>query len=203
MKEKSFEKRNELLEAALDEFSLKKYEDASLNNIIKNAGISKGTFYYHYKDKQDLYLYLLESSVKTKWEFIDNRFTDLLKEKKQDIFEKFKLQARIGAEFATAYPKYYNLSKMFSKEKGNEIYEIARVVLSGDSSANPLKEMIESAIDDGNFRNDISIEFIQKIINYMFTHFDDIFCSQEDLELKNIINNLDNYVDFMKHGLGN
>lgn len=203
MKEKSFEKRNELLEAALDEFSLKKYEDASLNNIIKNAGISKGTFYYHFKDKQDLYLNLLESSVKTKWEFIDNHLTELLKEKKQDIFDRFKQQARIGAEFATSYPKYHNLSKMFNKEKGNEIYEIARGVLSSDSAANPLKEMIESAIDDGNFRNDISIEFIQKIINYMFTHFDDIFCSQEDLELKNIINNLDNYVDFMKHGLGN
>ncbi len=44
LKEKSFERKTELLEAALDEFTSKSYEDASLNMIIKNAGISKGLF---------------------------------------------------------------------------------------------------------------------------------------------------------------
>ncbi|WP_326910994.1 TetR/AcrR family transcriptional regulator [Sedimentibacter sp. MB31-C6] len=201
MKEKSFEKRTELLEAALDEFSVKKYEEASLNNIIKKASISKGTFYYHYKDKQELYLYLLESSVKTKWEFINNHFKESIEIKKDDIFEKFKLQARIGAEFAALYPKYHNLSKMLAKEKGNEIYNIAKIQLSGDS-VNPLKKMIESAIGDGNFRDDIPSDFILKIISYMFSNFDEIFSNEEDLEINNIIKNLDYYVDFIKNGLG-
>lgn len=73
MKEKSFEKKSELFEAALSEFSSKK-EDASLNNIIKNAGISKGIFYYHFKDKQELYIYLLKSSVEVKLAFTNNQF---------------------------------------------------------------------------------------------------------------------------------
>lgn len=201
MKETSFEKRDELLQAALDEFSVKKYEEASLNNIIKKASISKGTFYYHFKDKQDLYIYLLESSVKTKWEFINTHLKESVEIKKNDIFEKFKLQARIGAEFAAIYPKYHNLSKMLAKEKGNEIYEIARSKLSGDS-VNPLKKMIESAIEDGNFRDDIPSDFILKIIRYMFSNFDEIFSNEEDLEINNIIKNLDYYVDFIKNGLG-
>lgn len=73
MKEKTFERKTELLEAALDEFAAKSYDDASLNTIIKNAGISKGTFYYHFADKQALYLFLLESSVKSKWDFINEK----------------------------------------------------------------------------------------------------------------------------------
>lgn len=199
MKESSFEKKEDLLQAALNEFSIKKYEEASLNNIIKKANISKGTFYYHFEDKLDLYLYLLESSVKTKWEFINNRLKNI--DGINDIFEKFKLQARIGAEFASAHPEYYNLSKMFLKEKGKEIYEIAKRKLSGDS-INPLKNMIETAIEEGNFRNDIPNEFIIKVLSFMFTNFDEIFYG-EDLDIDSVINNLDYYVDFIKNGIGN
>lgn len=203
MKETNFEKREELLQAALDEFSVKKYEEASLNNIIKKAKISKGTFYYHFKDKQDLYLYLLESSVKTKWEYIDSHLKELAGVSKNDIFENFKLQARIGAEFAAVYPKYHNLSKMLTKEKGNEIYDIVKCKLSGDSvTVNPLKSMIEDAVDNGNFRDGIPKEFIFKIISFMFTNFDEVFYAEKDLDINNIIKNLDYYVDFIKNGLG-
>ena len=44
-KEKRFQRENDLLKAALDEFSSKSYEEASLNRIIKNAGMSKGSKY--------------------------------------------------------------------------------------------------------------------------------------------------------------
>ena len=44
MNKNSFKGKNELIEAALDEFSSHSYENASLNKIIKTAGISKGTF---------------------------------------------------------------------------------------------------------------------------------------------------------------
>lgn len=201
MKETSFEKRKELLQAALDEFSVKKYEDASLNNIIKKACISKGTFYYHFKDKRDLYLYLIESSVKTKWEFINSNFKESVEGSQTDIFEKFKIQARIGAEFAAQYPEYHNLGKMFAKEMGNEIYDIAKDKLTKDN-VNPLKDMVDDALNDGNFRDDIPREFIFKVISYMFTNFDEIFCDEEDLDINNMVKNLDYYVDFIKNGLG-
>ncbi|NYB75175.1 TetR/AcrR family transcriptional regulator [Sedimentibacter hydroxybenzoicus DSM 7310] len=202
MKEKSFEKKQELLEAALNEFSSKKYEDASLNSIIKSAGISKGTFYYHFKDKQELYIYLLESSSKVKWEFINKNIKSSSTEEKGDIFATFRLQARIGAEFASIHPKYHNLSRMFVKEKGNEIYDTAKNVLIEDD-INPLNEIIENAVKKGDFRNDLPGEFIIKIISHLFTHFEDVFNSEDDMELGNIIKNLDYYVDFMKNGLYN
>ena len=120
---------------------------------------------------------------------------------KYDIFEKFKLQARIGAEFAAVYPKYHNLSKMLVKEKGNEIYDIVKAKLSSDN-VNPLKMMVEDALKDGNFREDLPGEFIYKIISFLFANFDEIFCYEEDLDIANIIKNLDYYVDFIKNGLG-
>ncbi len=201
MKEKKFEKKTELLEAALSEFSSRNYEDASLNNIIKSAGVSKGTFYYHFKDKQELYIYLLKSSVEVKWEFINKNIKLSPTEEKEDIFEVFKLQAKIGAEFASKHPDYHNLSKMFVKEKGNEIYDIAKNILNESSIT--LNEFVETAIKKGDFRNDFPRSFIIKIISYLFSHFEDVFNSEDDMELGNMIKNLDYYVDFMKNGLAN
>lgn len=202
MKKKSFEKKVELLEAALDEFIVKSYEDASLNNIIKNAGISKGTFYYHFQDKQALYIFLLESSVKTKWEFVSNRTKEYSEDyEKKNIFEKFKLQARIGAEFAVTFPKYHRLSRMFTKEKGNKIYEIVKIVLGNDTEG-LLEEMIIKAIENGDFKKEFSKDFIIKTVSYLFIHFDEIFYTQEDFELERMLKNIDNFIDFIKGGLG-
>ena len=46
MKEELFWRKNELIEAALDEFSVHSYQNASLNKIIKNAGISRYLLIY-------------------------------------------------------------------------------------------------------------------------------------------------------------
>lgn len=202
MKEKSFERKKELLDAALDEFIDKSYEEASLNNIIKKAGISKGTFYYHFQDKQALYLYLLEHSVNIKWEFINKRIKECPGDyTEEDIFGRFKLQARFGAEFAAVFPKYHKLGRMFSKEKDKEIYEAAKNLLGSDSGK-LLEEMIDEAISNGDFRGDLPRDFILKTVVYMFVHFDEVFQTEEDLELGRMLENLDNYVDFMKNGLG-
>ena len=107
MKEKSFERKNELIKSALDEFSTKRYENASLNKIIKNAGISKGTFYYHFQDKQALYIFLHELAYKAQLEFQSKRMKELGEDYTQkDFFEKIKLSAQIGAESAIVFHEY-------------------------------------------------------------------------------------------------
>ncbi len=201
MKEKSFEKRTELLKAALDEFTARSFEEASLNTILKNVGISKGTFYYHFQDKEALYLFLLESSAKAKWEFINSRISEYKEDSEsKDIFEKFKLQARIGAEFAASFPEYYKLGRMFAKEKGTKIYETAVEMLS-DSSETLIEGMIRKAMKIGDFKRGFSEEFITRVLSYLFIHFDDIFKSEEDPELDSMLRNLNDFVEFIRVGL--
>lgn len=53
------ERRERILEAARIEFVKNGYESASLNTIISEAGISKGSLYYYFEDKLDLYLTVL------------------------------------------------------------------------------------------------------------------------------------------------
>ena len=48
---KTFEHKQKLLDAALAEFNEYGYEQASINRILAQAGMSKGQFYYHFKNK--------------------------------------------------------------------------------------------------------------------------------------------------------
>jgi len=203
MKVKSFDRKEELLEAAMDEFIAKSYEEASLNNIIKNAGISKGTFYYHFQDKQALYLSLLQSTVDAKMEFMERRLKDYVHNEELNIFENLKLQARFGVEFAKDYPRYYLLGLMFLREKGNKIYEVAMNMLDV-TSENYYDHLIEKAKERGDFRNGVTIEFAKKILVYMLYRFDEIFdIKRAEFDFDLMIRDFDNLIDFMQHGLGN
>lgn len=55
------EKRERLLAAARAEFVRVPYEEASINRMIRDAGIPRGSFYMYFTDKEDLFRYLMES----------------------------------------------------------------------------------------------------------------------------------------------
>lgn len=53
------QKRQMILKACLEEFSVNSYDHASINRIIHRAGISKGGLFKYIEDKRDLYLYTI------------------------------------------------------------------------------------------------------------------------------------------------
>jgi AcrR family transcriptional regulator len=61
----SAERRDAILRAALEEFSTHGFTDASLNRIITTAGVSKGSMYYYFDGKEDLYGHLLRVQVES------------------------------------------------------------------------------------------------------------------------------------------
>jgi AcrR family transcriptional regulator len=205
MKTKSFDRRKELLEAALGEFSAKSYEEASLNNIIKNAGISKGTFYYHFQDKQALYLTLLQSAVDAKLEFVERKLKNYSRSEELSFFENLKLQGRFAVEFAKDYPSYYLLGIMFRKESGvNEIYDIAMSMLD-DISDSYFDDMLEHAMKRGEFRDGLTLQFIKKIMTFNLYRHDEIFEIDKGrgrFDFDRILIDYDSLIDFLQRGLG-
>ena len=55
------EKQEKLLEAATREFSHRPFNEASINQIIKEAGIPRGSFYMYFTDKEELFGHLMDS----------------------------------------------------------------------------------------------------------------------------------------------
>ena len=77
------EKQEKLLEAASREFSSRPFNEASINQIIKEAGIPRGSFYMYFQDKEELFRYLLRGYVDQMVMVIE----ELLLRRKGDIFQ--------------------------------------------------------------------------------------------------------------------
>lgn len=52
--EKQQNKRTSILDAAYELFIEKSFKNTSIDDVVKSAGIAKGTFYLYFKDKHDL-----------------------------------------------------------------------------------------------------------------------------------------------------
>ncbi|WP_249869528.1 TetR/AcrR family transcriptional regulator [Oceanobacillus saliphilus] len=62
-------KREKLIESAEEEFSRVPLSQASIANIVKAAGIPRGSFYQYFENKEDAFYYLLEAQTNKRKEF--------------------------------------------------------------------------------------------------------------------------------------
>lgn len=79
------EKRERLLAAARREFARVAYEEASINRIIRDAGIPRGSFYMYFAHKEDLFRHLMASYG----ELLTQRMGELLDRNGGDLFAAF------------------------------------------------------------------------------------------------------------------
>lgn len=66
------EKRDRLVAAIYDELSRVPVTELSINRIVHGAGISRGSFYQYFRDRDDLILYLLEHVNRCVAEFVSS-----------------------------------------------------------------------------------------------------------------------------------
>lgn len=75
-------KQQHIIEAIKEEITRVPYEEFSIYNVVRSCGISRGSFYQYFANKDDIMLYLLSSYNKS----ILERFMQALKENDGDLF---------------------------------------------------------------------------------------------------------------------
>lgn len=96
------DKRQRILDLAIDEFAENDYASASISRVVARAGIAKGSFYQYFADKQDLYLYLLQLAVDEKKAFFAGA---TMPDPEASIFEMMRWLFRYGLDFEFSNPK--------------------------------------------------------------------------------------------------
>ena len=102
------DKKNRIMDAITNELSIHPYEHINIQNIIKDAQISRGSFYQYFNDKDDLFDYFLEHIKLLKFEFWGPLFqveTDI------SFMDRFKQIYIKGIAFEKAYPKLVKVAK--------------------------------------------------------------------------------------------
>lgn len=79
----SAEKKSRITDAAGKEFFSKPYSRTSINQIIKDADIPRGSFYQYFEDKKDLFLYVIGEHIKS----IISLFEIKLRQSNGDLFK--------------------------------------------------------------------------------------------------------------------
>lgn len=140
-------KQNKLIDAAMIEFSNKMYSDVSINQIIQNAGISRGSFYMYFNDKEDLFEYLVDISKIT---FLDT-FRSVFTNNEGDLFKSFLgLYVVISNNISNRKLEIFFKNTCFYYDMHRE--QFVRPALA-------IFNYVKDVIDDSNLKNS-ELEFI-------------------------------------------
>jgi AcrR family transcriptional regulator len=61
--ERAAERRQAIIDAALDEFIARGFTATRLDDVAKRAGVAKGTIYLHFKDKESMFEELIRTAI--------------------------------------------------------------------------------------------------------------------------------------------
>ncbi len=188
------DKRNLIISSAVDEFSKAGYNTASINQICKKSNIAKGSFYQYFKDKLDLYVYIMTLAIKEKVNFFSTAITE-----SHDLtfIEQFRLLFLKAIEFAKKHPQYAALGEQFSKE--NDESAKSAVIKEGDKQSEVLFiQMIENAKTKGEIDSSVDslalsmlLQSLTGAVNkYMLNKFGNIGYEYNEDDVNNFVDSL-------------
>lgn len=159
------EKQERILNAALKEFAMKGYDNASTNEIVKQAGISKGLLFHYFKNKKELYLFLYNHFV----EVLMAEFFEELDFSQRDIFDRLKNLMILKNKLITKYPDIFNFM-MSAQLVGSE-----EIKAEMDQSKNELMQSsygrLFENIDTSRFREGLDLARTFNIIMWTLEGF--------------------------------
>lgn len=117
-------KRNAIINAGFKVFSHNSYKKSPMNEIAIEAGISKSLLFYYFKNKKELYLFLVKYSASiTADEFRKNKCYE-----QGNFFDVFYSVLKVKAELIRKYPDIalFEIRAYYQKELlvKNEVMEI-------------------------------------------------------------------------------
>ena len=117
----SEEKKQRILDAAVEEFAYHSYNEVKLSRIIKESKIPRGSFYQYFEDKKDLYIYLFEIIKLKKIEYMSALLPNPENTPFLELFRQLYVQ---GLEFAVDNPKYVMITMYLINSRGSIYDEI-------------------------------------------------------------------------------
>lgn len=146
------EEQERILQACVAEFARNGYRQASTNTIVREAGIPKGTLFYFFGSKKDLFLYVVEHAIRRYAE----RHAGLAGEMPADLFERLLHLGRTRFQFAAEEPELFRLLYNAFIQAPEEIQAALRERAGGYAAASA--EMLTAGLDRSRFREGVSVE---------------------------------------------
>ncbi len=158
----SDEKRGRLYSAAARVFAREGFEKANMREIAKIAGVSKGSLYDYFENKEDLYLSVSTHAIAESRKNIDSIIDD-----KKDFFDQLKDIFHQGLKFVTKNREYAQLYANISS-CGMEDFAKKLTLKVEKHTSDYYKNALKKGVDDGTLRPNIDINLAAFIINSLY-----------------------------------
>jgi AcrR family transcriptional regulator len=153
------EEQARILDACVEAFSQHGYALASTNEIVKRAGIPKGTLFYYFGNKKNLYLYVLDYAVTRFVEVFDHTAGEL----PADLFERLLHRGKTRMRFVVEHPRLYRLFFNAFMHTPDEIR--AEMAPRYADYAAASRERLLDGLDRSRFRADIEVDQAIELVN--------------------------------------
>lgn len=177
-------KRKKIIDCAIDEFSAHSFKAASINRIVKNAGIAKGSLYQYFKDKKELYLYLIQLAGEIKLNYLDQNIVE-----QDDFFSMIEKIIIASSKFNLENPKFsqlvVNMLESSNDPFPNEIFGYLK-----QASQQWLQERLISAQKKKEIRTDIKIDLLSYVANKIIIDFGNFIIDKYNLSYTDLSNDL-------------
>jgi len=203
------EKRDQILQIAIDEFAENDYDNVSVSRIVARAGIAKGSFYQYFAGKEDLYAYLLGLLAEAKTQFLSLDHPD---PQHIGIFAYLRWTAEISIAFELAYPK---LTRIGLRAANTGMFPQAFDTQAREATLVFYRRLVETGKQQGDIAPGIDQELaavvFEAVLNSVGRVVIDRMASEgdalardgqallEQLEVKNLFSQA---INMLEHGMG-
>lgn len=146
------EKQTRIINAGIKVFSQKRYKDAGTDEIVKEAGISKGSLFHYFRNKKDLYQYVCDHVCK----ILVDEFYGTMDLSEKDFLQRWRQVFAIKLAIYKKYPDMTNFMKNVQIEEDEDIKAALGVKYQEITSEFYTKLLKD--IDTSGFRDDINID---------------------------------------------
>lgn len=151
----SDDKKRKIFAAAVQEFSTRRFSEASINQIVKAAEIPRGSFYQYFSGKEDIFLYMFEAILKEKREVI--RQSESV-DPDADVFEVCIQATRATFEWGRLNPQYSQIGMLMEIDNSEFITKLRGVSFEG------LRKMIERDQERGLIKPETDVDLVADMI---------------------------------------
>jgi AcrR family transcriptional regulator len=198
------QKRRLIEEAALDEFATWGFDNASINRIVAECQIAKGSFYQYFADKKDLFMHIMNRIGETKVNYISPVMHN---PQAHDFFTLLQAMYRSGLDFAKENPKAALVGNQVFKNRNHPVHK--EFFKSSQAAGKAFyDQLIELAIVRDEIRPDIDLDFIVHIlislnVSTFEYYFDVIKGSDFDITAveDDVMDTVNLFIDFIKNGI--
>ncbi|MEC1521958.1 TetR/AcrR family transcriptional regulator [Neobacillus niacini] len=161
------EKQDRIINAAIKEFAQKGYDSASTNEIVKDAGISKGLLFHYFQSKKQLFFFLFDYC----YNLVADEFYKKVDLTERDFFKRIRQAVHIKMDLQTKYPEILTFIQEAFRQDSPDIKDEFDKKKQELNSVNA--GIIYDGIDLSKFRDDVDVQKILKVISWTFEKMSD------------------------------